>query len=57
MMSSAVMLRDPCRPHPSRRQAEPKQGFVPLAGAYSNPHVQEQITHLARLAEDSAGGF
>jgi hypothetical protein len=23
---------------------------VPLAGAYSNPHVQEQITHLYSLA-------
>jgi hypothetical protein len=28
--------------------------FVPLAGAYSNPHVQEQIAHLYRLVSRSS---
>jgi hypothetical protein len=27
---------------------------VPLAGAYSNPHVQEQIAHLYRLVSRSS---
>jgi len=27
---------------------------VPLAGAYSNPHVQEQIAHLHSLLDGGA---
>ena len=43
---------------PATRQAvgEFVKRRVPLAGAYSNPHVQEQVTHLARLADGSLGG-
>jgi hypothetical protein len=38
------------------RQASPEHDitFVPLAGAYSNPHAQEQIAHLYRLVSQSS---
>lgn len=29
-------------------------GIAPLAGAYSNPYVQEQIAHLYRLVSQSS---